>query len=87
MSFVRNSIDLLGHICEDAEKRPMLWTLLGVATLLAWGLSTGEVLLGTGSATVGGRQAWITSEFSKRVLSSASSPPTSTPSSFRLRPG
>lgn len=42
--------------------RPMLWTLFGIATLLAWGLSTGELELATGATRVGGGQTWVTSE-------------------------
>ena len=49
-------------------RRPMFWTLVGVLALLAWGMSTGSVMLGTGSAMVGGRKAWITSEFSAAFI-------------------
>lgn len=45
-------------------RRPMLWTMLAILILLAWGLSTGNVQISSGSTTVGGRRAWITSEFS-----------------------
>lgn len=45
-------------------KRPMFWSLLAVLTLLAWGMSTGNVSISSGDTTVGGRRAWITSEFS-----------------------
>ena len=45
-------------------RRPMFWTMVAVLALLAWGMSTGSVMIGTGSAMVGGRKAWITSEFS-----------------------
>ena len=49
-------------------RRPMFWTMVGVLALLAWGMSTGSVMLGTGSALVGGRKAWITSEFSAAFI-------------------
>lgn len=43
---------------------PAVWSLIGVIGFLVWGLSTGDVMLGTGTAFVGGKKAWITSEFS-----------------------
>jgi len=46
----------------------MFWTLVAVLGLLAWGMSGGSVQLGTGSAMVGGRKAWITSEFSNAFI-------------------
>ncbi len=49
-------------------RRPMLWTLALVLVLMSWGMSTGSVMLGTGSAMVGGRKAWITSEFSAAFI-------------------
>ena len=49
-------------------RRPMFWTFVVVLALLAWGMSTGSVMLGTGSAMVGGRKAWITSEFSTAFI-------------------
>ncbi len=49
-------------------RRPMFWTMVAVLALLAWGMSTGSVMLGTGSALVGGRKAWITSEFSSAFI-------------------
>ena len=49
-------------------RRPMFWTMVAVLALLAWGMSTGSVMLGTGSAVVGGRKAWITSEFSSAFI-------------------
>jgi hypothetical protein len=45
-------------------RRPMFLTMVAVLALFSWGLSTGSMMLGTGSAMVGGRKAWITSEFS-----------------------
>ena len=67
MSFARMRVILFDSLTRTL-KQPMLWTLFAVATFLAWGLSTGEVRLGTGSATVGGRHAWITSEFSNAFV-------------------
>ncbi len=53
------SLDLVSYL-----KRPAVWSLIGVIGFIVWGLSTGDVKLGTGTAFVGGKKAWITSEFS-----------------------
>ncbi len=44
-------------------KRPMLYVLLALITLLTWGLAQGNVTISSGDASVGGTKAWITSEF------------------------
>ena len=55
---------VLGLELRGLLRRPMFWTMVAVLAFMSWGLSTGSMMLGTGSAMVGGRQAWITSEFS-----------------------
>ena len=44
-------------------RRPLFWVLLVIVLLTSWGLSTGGMRIESGDATVGGTQAWITSEF------------------------
>ena len=46
-------------------RRPMFYICLGVLGLIIWGLSTGNVtiVISSGDATVGGKKAFITSEF------------------------
>lgn len=46
-------------------KRPMVWVLLGLFAFMAYGLSAGWVQIGlsTGDAGVGGKKAFLTSEF------------------------
>ena len=44
-------------------KRPMTWILTIVVAFLIWGLSSGDVRIQSGDASVGGSKAWITSEF------------------------
>jgi ABC-type transport system involved in multi-copper enzyme maturation permease subunit len=44
-------------------KRPLTWVLVVVMALTVWGLSTGNVRIDSGDASVGGTKAWITSEF------------------------
>jgi len=44
--------------------RPMVWVLLGILVLLCWLMSRGELSIASGDATVGGKKAWLTSEFS-----------------------
>src|SRR2546423_1226656 len=45
-------------------KRPLVWFLLVVLVLLTWGMSMGNVTIQSGDASVGGKKAWLTSEFS-----------------------
>jgi ABC-2 type transport system permease protein len=49
----------LGHTLS----RPLLLFLLALLLLLSFGLSRGNVTLGSGDSSVGGTKAWITSEF------------------------
>ncbi|HEX4823757.1 MAG TPA: M1 family aminopeptidase [Candidatus Polarisedimenticolaceae bacterium] len=44
-------------------RRPLTWILVVIMILVVWGLSTGNVRIDSGDASVGGRKAWITSEF------------------------
>ena len=46
-------------------RRPMVWTLLALLLFLSWGMSEGlvQVALGSGDASVGGKKAFLTSEF------------------------
>lgn len=43
--------------------RPVFWILIALLALVAWGLSTGHMTIQSGDATVGGKKAFITSEF------------------------
>ncbi|HEX9940792.1 MAG TPA: ABC transporter permease subunit [Thermoanaerobaculia bacterium] len=45
-------------------KRPLFWSLVLMLVLMTWGLSTGNMQISSGDASVGGTKAWITSEFS-----------------------
>jgi len=44
-------------------KRPMTWVLVAIMLFSLWGFSTGNVRIDSGDASVGGKKAWITSEF------------------------
>ena len=46
-------------------RRPMFYICLVVIGLIVWGLSTGnvQIIIASGDASVGGKRAWITSEF------------------------
>lgn len=48
--------------------RPLFWMLILLLLILTWGLSTGSVRISSGDTTVGGRQAWITSEYSIALI-------------------
>jgi ABC-2 type transport system permease protein len=43
--------------------RPLIWVLIVVVGLFAWGLSDGSVQISTGDSDTGGQKAWMTSEF------------------------
>jgi ABC-type transport system involved in multi-copper enzyme maturation permease subunit len=45
-------------------RRPLFWFLVILLLLMSWGLSTGDVQIASGDASVGGTKAWLTSEFS-----------------------
>lgn len=49
-------------------KRPMFWIMMTVLVLITFGLSNGNTRISSGSATVGGDEAWITSEFSVALI-------------------
>jgi ABC-type transport system involved in multi-copper enzyme maturation permease subunit len=53
------------HELSFNARRPMFYICLGVIGLIVWGLSTGNVsiVIASGDATVGGKKAFITSEF------------------------
>ncbi|HKG92431.1 MAG TPA: ABC transporter permease [Gemmatimonadaceae bacterium] len=52
-------------------RRPLFWILLVLLFLMAWGMSAGNVRIGTGDSSVGGRKAWLTSEFAQTQLLAA----------------
>jgi ABC-type Na+ efflux pump permease subunit len=43
--------------------RLLIWILVVVTALTAWGLSSGNLRISSGNSAVGGTKAWITSEF------------------------
>ncbi|HEV8112161.1 MAG TPA: M1 family aminopeptidase [Planctomycetota bacterium] len=51
-------------------RRPLLWFLVAILALCAWGLSSGHMRVSSGDADVGGTKSWFTSEFAMgRILS------------------
>ena len=46
-----------------AMLRPPFWVLVVIVGFTTWGLSSGNVTISSGDASVGGTKAWITSEF------------------------
>ena len=44
-------------------RRPFFWFLLVIICFLTWGLSSGNARIASGDASVGGTEAWLTSEF------------------------
>jgi ABC-type transport system involved in multi-copper enzyme maturation permease subunit len=54
-------------------RRPMFYILLAVVALLVWGLSSGnvQIVIASGDASVGGKKAYLTSEFALAQIISA----------------
>ncbi len=48
--------------------RPILWILILLLAVTAWGLSIGDVRISSGDSSVGGTKAWITSDFNNSKL-------------------
>ena len=45
-------------------RRPLFWTWVVLIALMSWGFSTGDMaLVHSGDSAVGGKKAWVTSEF------------------------
>ncbi len=51
-------------------KRPSFWIMLLLAGLILWGLSNGNVrvAMNSGDSSVGGKKAWLTSEFAQAQI-------------------
>lgn len=63
MSFSRARIIFVQELAHTF-KRPLFWFLIVLLILITWGLSTGSVQISSGDASVGGKRAWLTSEYS-----------------------
>jgi hypothetical protein len=44
-------------------RRPLFWFLVLLTVLTVWGLASGNVTISAGDSQVGGKKAWMTSEF------------------------
>lgn len=49
-------------------RRPLFFMLVLVVVAATWGVATGHMRISSGDASVGGKQAWITSEYSNALL-------------------
>jgi len=54
---------VFGMTFRHTLKRPLFWVLVVLLALMSWGLSTGSVMINSGDSSVGGKKAWLTSEF------------------------
>jgi len=48
--------------------RPLFWVLLIILGFMSFGLAKGWVQISTGDSTIGGTQAWVTSEFAVALM-------------------
>jgi ABC-type transport system involved in multi-copper enzyme maturation permease subunit len=48
-------------------RRPLFLILILIIFLSSWGLTTGNMRISSGDATVGGKQAWITSDYASTL--------------------
>jgi ABC-type transport system involved in multi-copper enzyme maturation permease subunit len=62
VSFRRFAV-VFGQELSHTLKRPLFWFLIGLLALVVWGMSTGSLTISSGDASVGGKKAWVTSEF------------------------
>lgn len=67
MSFRRFRLVYRHDLAQQAT-RPLIWILIAMLGLTAWGLSLGDVRISSGDSSVGGTKAWITSEFNNAKL-------------------
>jgi ABC-2 type transport system permease protein len=53
------------HELSYNARRPLFYICLAVLAFIVWGLSTGnvQIIIASGDASVGGKKAWLTSEF------------------------
>jgi ABC-2 type transport system permease protein len=65
---VRNTWTICRLDLGQNLRRPLFWIWIILLVFMTWGLSTGNVRIGTGDSTVGGTKAWITSEFAVAQL-------------------
>lgn len=49
-------------------RRPLWWVGVFLITLISWGMSTGTVTISSGDSSVGGKVAWVSSQFAVSYL-------------------
>ncbi len=57
-----------GMTLRHTLKRPIFWVLVVIVALMCWAMSTGSVSISSGDSSVGGRKAWLNSEFNIAFL-------------------
>jgi ABC-2 type transport system permease protein len=62
MNFAR-TFEVFRQEFTHSLRRPLFWVQMLLLGFLVWSLSTGHASIGAGDARVGGRKAWLTSEF------------------------
>ena len=62
---VRRLALVMRHELAFNVRRPMFYICLAVVAFIVWGLSSGnvQIIIASGDASVGGKKAWLTSEF------------------------
>lgn len=65
---MRRTLLVFRRDLRSGFRRPMIWVLLAILALTAFGLSSGNMRISSGDSTVGGTKAWITSEFAQTQM-------------------
>src|SRR5262245_43802956 len=64
-------LNVYGMELRRALRRPSFWILLAILLLLCWGLTQGNVQISSGDASVGGKKAYMTSDYAVTFVISA----------------
>src|SRR5689334_13174902 len=60
---LRRALEIARAEFRFQTRRPLFWVLLVVLGLMAWGMSSGSLRISSGDSDVGGKKAFITSQF------------------------
>lgn len=65
---MRRLLEVIRQDLDHMRRRPIVWILLLLIAFLTFELSQGNAQIGSGDVRVGGKKAWLTSEFAQSQL-------------------